>query len=56
MLKEESPLDFRRAEILTENTYCSNKLDYKEFWQRIDNIEVKLNQFMRDKGVINHVM
>jgi hypothetical protein len=56
MLKGESPLDFKRAVFLTENAYYSNKLDYKEFCQRIDNIELKLNQFMRDKGVVNHVM
>ncbi|MFM7857280.1 MAG: hypothetical protein ACKO96_36515, partial [Flammeovirgaceae bacterium] len=56
MLKGESPLDFKRAVFLTENAYYSNKLDYKEFCQRIDNIEIKLNQFMRDKGVVNHVM
>ena len=56
MLKGESPLDFKRAVFLTENAYYSNKLDYKEFCQRIDNIEIKLNQFMRDKGVVNHIM
>jgi hypothetical protein len=56
MLKGESPLDFKRAVFLTENAYYSNQLDYKEFCQRIDNIEIKLNQFMRDKGVVNHVM
>ena len=56
MLKGESPLDFKRAVFLTENAYYSNKLDYKEFCQRIDDIELRLNQFMRDKGVVNHVM
>ena len=56
MLKGESPLDFKRAVFLTENAYYSNKFDYKEFCKQIDNIEIKLNQFMRDKGVVNHVM
>jgi hypothetical protein len=56
MLKGEFPLDFKRAVFLTENAYYANKLDYKEFCKLIDNIEMKLNQFMRDKGVVNHVM
>lgn len=56
MLKGEIPLDFKRAVFLTENAFYSNKRDYKEFCQSIDNIEVQLNQFTRDKGVVNHVM
>jgi hypothetical protein len=56
MLKGESPLDFKKAVFLTENAYYSNNLDYNEFCQRIDNIEMKLNQFMRDRGVVNHAI
>jgi hypothetical protein len=56
MLKGEEKLDFKRAVLLTENAFYSNKLDYKEFCKQIDNIEVQLNQFMRDKGVVTHVM
>jgi len=56
MVKDESSLDFKRAVFLTENAFYSNKLDYKEFCQRIDDIEAKLYQFMRDRNVTNHVM
>jgi hypothetical protein len=56
MVNGESPLDFKRAVFLTENAFYSNKLDYNEFCQRIDDIEVKLYQFMRDRNVTNHVM
>jgi hypothetical protein len=56
MLKGESPLDFKRAVFLTENAFYSNKLDYKEFCRQIDDIENRLNQFMVDRGVSNHVM
>jgi hypothetical protein len=56
MVNGESPLDFKKAVFLTENAFYSNKLDYNEFCQRIDDIEVKLYQFMRDRNVTNHVM
>jgi len=56
MLKGQAPLDFKRAVFLTENAFHSNKLDYKEFCQKIDDIEVQLKQFMNDKGIVDHVM
>ncbi len=56
MLKGQSPLDFKKAVFLSENAFHSNKLDYKEFCQKIDGIEVRLKQFMKDKGVADHVM
>lgn len=56
MLKEEAPLDFKRAVFLTENAFYANTRDYRDFCQSIDNIEIQLNQFTRDKGVVNHVM
>jgi len=56
MLKGESPLDFKRAVFLTENAFYSNSLEYKEFCRKIDDIENRLNQFMVDRGVSNHVM
>ncbi len=52
MLMGQSPLDFKRAVFLTENAFHSNRLDYKEFCQKIDGIEVQLKQFMNDKGVV----
>ncbi len=56
MLKDESQLDFKRVVFLTENAFYSNTLDYKAFCRQIDNIENRLNQFMVDRGVSNHVM
>jgi hypothetical protein len=56
MLKGESQLDFKKAVFLTENAFYSNNLDYNEFCQQIDDIEIQLNQFMRDKKVVNHPM
>lgn len=56
MVNGESSLDFKKAVFLTENAFYSNKLDYKEFCQQIDDIEVKLYQFMRDRNVTNHLM
>ena len=54
MLKGQSPLDFKRAVFLTENSFHSNRLDYKEFCQKIDDIEMRLKQFMNDKGLFLH--
>lgn len=56
MLKGEIPLDFKKAVFLTENAFYSNNLDYNEFCQQIDDIKNQLNQFMRDKNVVNRPM
>ena len=56
MLKGETQLDFKKAVFLTENAFYSNNLDYNEFCQQIDNIEIQLNHFIRDKNVVNHPM
>lgn len=56
MLKGETPLDFKKAVFLTENAFYSNELDYNEFCRQVDEIEIQLNQFMRDKNVVNHPM
>jgi hypothetical protein len=50
MLKGYSKPAFKRAVFLTENAFHSNKLDYKQFSQQIDEIENRLAQFMADKG------
>ena len=54
MLKGEAKLDFKKAVFLTENAHYANKLDYREFCQKIDDIETRLNQFRQVKGIINH--
>jgi hypothetical protein len=56
MLKGKSFLDFKKAVFLSENAFYENKLEYKGFCQKIDSIEIQLNQFMQDKAVTNHVM
>ena len=56
MLKGATPLDFKKAVFLTENAFYSNNLDYNEFCQQIDDIEIQLYQFLGDKNVVNHPM
>jgi hypothetical protein len=56
MLTGEAKMDFKKAVFLTENAFYSNSLNYKEFWQELDIIKNRINQFMSDKGVANHVM
>lgn len=56
MLKGEAKLDFKKAVFLTENAFTSNKTDYKEFCEQVDNIEIQLKQLMLDKGITNHPM
>lgn len=36
MIKDEKPVDFKRAVFLSENAHYDNKLDYKEFCDEID--------------------
>lgn len=56
MLKGESQLDFKKAVFHTEDAFCSNKLDYNEFCQKIDNIETQLYRFINDKQISTNRM
>ena len=56
MLKGEKPLDFKRAVFITENTYLDNSLKYEDFCKQIDSIKVKLNLFVKSKGIGSNKM
>lgn len=51
MLKGQKPLNFKRAVFISENAYHNNTLNYKNFCSQIDQIVVKLNQYIDEKGV-----
>lgn len=51
MLVGSSALNFKRAVFLSESAYYKSALNYTEFCQKIDAIELKLKQLIEDKGL-----
>lgn len=54
MLNDIKPIDFKRAVFLTENAYFEGFLNWEEFCTDIENIKIKLNKLIDDKGLRNH--
>jgi hypothetical protein len=49
MIKDEKPVDFKRAVFLAENTHYDNKLSYNEFCAEIDKHVVKIRNLIKSQ-------
>jgi hypothetical protein len=51
MLDGTIPMDFKRAVFLTENAYLKGTLSYDQFCRKLDDIELKLKDIIRQKRI-----
>lgn len=54
MLKEDAPMDFKRAVFLVEWSYLQGNIDYEFFCNNISQIGKDLNKFIKEKGISNY--
>ena len=54
MLKEEIPIDFKRAVFITENAYHKGTIDYKNFKNEIEQTGNKLKNLIKQRGLTGY--
>ena len=52
MLNGNTPLSFKRAVYVTENSFYQNKLDYKEYCNSIDDIVSLCNALIKNRRLL----